>query len=75
MYWVLGGGLAAAAGGKIVGEQVRVERATLFQNRDYPVLNEYRAMLGGLFGRMFGLSGSGLDRVFPGVQAQDLGLV
>lgn len=75
VYWVLGGGLAAAAAGKLVGEQIRVEGATLFQNRDYPVLNEYRALLAALFGRMFGLSSAELDRVFPGVQARDVGLV
>ena len=75
VYWVLGGGLAGAAGGKVLGEQVSVERATLFQNRDYPVLNEYRAVMAGLFGRMFGLSGNELDRVFPGVQAHDIGLI
>jgi uncharacterized protein (DUF1501 family) len=75
VYWVLGGGLAAAAAGKVVGEQVRIDRSTLFQNRDYPVLNEYRAVLAGLFGRMFGLSATELDRVFAGVQARDIGLV
>jgi uncharacterized protein (DUF1501 family) len=75
VYWVLGGGLAASAGGRIVGEQVGVEREHLFQDRDYPVLNEYRAVLGGLFERMYGLSPAQLDRVFGGVAARDLGLV
>ncbi len=28
----------------------------LFQDRDYPVLNEYRAVLGGLFASLWGLS-------------------
>ena len=74
VYWVLGGGLAASAAGKVIGTQIQVDRATLFQNRDYPVLNEYRAVLAGLFARMFGLSGVDLDRVFPGVQSRDLGL-
>ena len=74
VYWVLGGGLGAA-GGKVAGEQVALERNALFQNRDYPVLNEYRAVLAGLFGRMFGLSSAELDRVFAGVQAKDIGLV
>ena len=45
VYWVLGGGIH---GGRVVGDQVRVEQNTLFQNRDYPVLNEYRAVFGGL---------------------------
>ena len=32
-------------GGRIVGEQLKIEQATLFKNRDYPVLTDYRAML------------------------------
>src|ERR1700689_3297706 len=38
VYWVLGG---AINGGRIAGEQQRLERNTLFQDRDYPVLNDY----------------------------------
>ena len=72
VYWVLGG---SVRGGRIVGEQVRVERATLFQDRDLPVLNEYRAVLAGLFRRQFGLSGAQLDQVFGGVAPRDLGLL
>ncbi|HEY4079324.1 MAG TPA: DUF1501 domain-containing protein [Burkholderiaceae bacterium] len=71
VYWVLGG---AVRGGQIVGEQVPVDAAHLFQNRDYPVLNEYRAMLAGLFGRLYGLSPSQLGQVFADVPARDIGL-
>jgi uncharacterized protein (DUF1501 family) len=72
VFWVMGG---SVRGGRIVGEQVAVRPETLFQNRDYPVLNEYRAVLGGLFGRMYGLSAARLDRVFPGAMARDTGLL
>jgi uncharacterized protein (DUF1501 family) len=72
VYWVLGG---AIRGGRVVGEQVRVEQSTLFQDRDYPVLNEYRTMFGGLFARLYGLSAGQLDRVFAGVRPRDIGLV
>jgi uncharacterized protein (DUF1501 family) len=72
VYWVLGGGLK---GGKVVGEQVKVEQATLFQNRDFQVLNDYRAVLGGLFARQYGLSVAQLDQVFAGVKPRDLGLL
>jgi len=72
VYWILGG---AIRGGRVVGEQVRVEQGTLFQDRDYPVLNEYRTMFGGLFARLYGLSSGQLDRVFAGVRPRDLGLV
>ncbi|HJV80446.1 DUF1501 domain-containing protein [Noviherbaspirillum sp.] len=72
VYWVLGG---SVRGGRIAGEQVRVEQTTLFQDRDYPVLNEYRAVLGGLFARMYGLRAAQLEHVFAGVKARDIGLV
>ena len=72
VYWVLGG---SVRGGRVAGEQVRVQASTLFQNRDYPVLNEYRAMFGGLFARIYGLDAAQLDRVFPGTPPQDLGLI
>ena len=71
-YWVLGGGVR---GGAVVGPQLKVERAALLQDRDYPVLTDVRSFLGGLFGRMFGLSTSDVDRVFPGAAPADLGLV
>ncbi|WP_136419213.1 DUF1501 domain-containing protein [Herbaspirillum sp. ST 5-3] len=72
VYWVLGG---SVRGGRIAGEQVRVEQTTLFQDRDYPILNEYRAVLGGLFARMYGLRSAQLERVFTGVKDRDIGLV
>jgi uncharacterized protein (DUF1501 family) len=76
VYWVLGGGLDAQAGGRVVGEQLALTQpAALFQNRDHPVLNEYRAVFAGLFARMYGLSPAQLDHVFGGVSAKDLRLV
>jgi uncharacterized protein (DUF1501 family) len=71
-WWLLGG---AVRGGRIAGEQVRIERATLHQDRDWPVLNEYRAMLGGVFARLYGLDAARLESVFPGARPRDLGLV
>jgi len=72
VYWVLGGGIK---GGRVAGEQVAVDQAHLFQNRDYPVLTDYRALLGGLIARIYGLDQSGLQRVFASVQPRDLGLL
>ncbi len=72
VYWVLGGGVR---GKRIAGEQLQVAPSTLFQNRDFPVLNEYRAVLGGLFARQFGLNAGQLDQVFAGVTPRDIGLL
>ena len=71
VYWVLSGGLRAQP---VTGEQAAVDAASLFQNRDLPVLNDYRAVLGGLLARQFGLSARALDTVFPGAKPRDLGL-
>jgi uncharacterized protein (DUF1501 family) len=72
VYWVLGGGIN---GGMIAGEQREVNRATLLQDRDFPVLNDYRAVLGGLFRTMWGLSPGQTGRIFPQVSPKDLKLV
>lgn len=71
VYWVLGGSVK----GGVRGEQQRLAAGTLFQDRDYPVLNEYRAVLSGLFMRQFGLRAAQADRVFAGVQPRDIGLL
>jgi len=71
VYWVLGGSIN---GGRIVGAQQRVTQATLFQDRDFPVLNDYRAVLGGLFRSMWGLSPAQSAHVFPNAPV-DLKLV
>jgi uncharacterized protein (DUF1501 family) len=72
VHWLLGGSIN---GGRIAGEQSRVEKNALFQDRDYPVLNEYRALYGGLFASLWGLSGDQLQRVFPGSTPANLRLV
>jgi uncharacterized protein (DUF1501 family) len=72
VYWVLGGALQ---GGRMVGEQVALSPGTLNQNRDLPVLTDYRSLLGGMFTRIYGLDTARLERVFPNAMPQDLGLV
>jgi uncharacterized protein (DUF1501 family) len=68
---VLGG---AINGGIIAGEQRAVSRRTLFQDRDYPVLNDYRAVLGGLFRSLWGLSNDQNANIFAGTAPIDLKL-
>ena len=72
VHWVLGG---KVNGGRIAGEQVAVSQSNLFQNRDYPVLNNYRDVLGGTIKRVWNLSGNQLQTVFPGANPRDLQLV
>jgi uncharacterized protein (DUF1501 family) len=72
VYWVLGG---AVKGGRIAGEQQRVDRGSLFQDRDFPVLNDYRAVLGGLFRTLWGLSAEQNARIFQQAAPVDLKLV
>ena len=70
VHWLLGGNIN---GGRMAGEQARVAATSLFQDRDYPVLNEYR--LGGLFRTLWGLSTDQVQRVFPGSTPINLQLV
>jgi uncharacterized protein (DUF1501 family) len=72
VYWVLGG---AVNGGAIAGEQQAVNRSTLLQDRDFPVLNDYRAVLGGLYRSLWGLSSDQCARIFPQAAPLDLRLV
>ena len=71
-YWVLGGGIS---GGRIAGAQRSVGYSALLENRDLPVLNDYRALLGGLFARLWGLPADRIDKVLPQAAPTDLGLV
>jgi uncharacterized protein (DUF1501 family) len=72
VYWILGGGVR---GGRIAGPQVRADEAHLFLNRDYPVLTDYRGLLGGLFRRLYGLDQASLRRIFPSADPADLALL
>jgi hypothetical protein len=47
----------------------------LAKNRDYPVLNKYRAVRGGLFRRIYGLGDDRLQKIFPDVKLKELTLV
>ncbi|MBS0392992.1 MAG: DUF1501 domain-containing protein [Proteobacteria bacterium] len=71
VYWVLGG---AVRGGRIAGSQVPIVPGSLFQDRDYPVLNPYRGVLAGLFRTLWDLTPAQLERILPGAPALDLGL-
>ena len=71
-YWVLGGNIK---GGQIAGRQVAVTQANLFQNRDWPVLNDYRSLIGGVLQKSYGLGQAQLGTIFPAASPQDLSLI
>jgi uncharacterized protein (DUF1501 family) len=70
--WVLGG---AVRGGAIRGEQAGLKSGDLHEDRDVPVLNEYRGVLGGIFQKLYGLGREDLADIFPQASVVDLGLV
>ncbi|MFT3976835.1 MAG: DUF1501 domain-containing protein [Sphingomonas bacterium] len=72
IYWVMGGGVS---GGRMAGEQVALSPATLNQGRDLPVLTDYRALIGGIVQRQYGLGAERLATLFPDTKPRDLGLV
>jgi uncharacterized protein (DUF1501 family) len=72
IYWVLGG---SVKGGRIAGPQVAVTQANLFQDRDWPVLTDYRALIGGLLRKGYGLNQAQLAQIFPAAQPVDLALI
>jgi uncharacterized protein (DUF1501 family) len=72
VYWVLGGGVK---GGRIAGRQVEVSEANLFQNRDWPVLNDYRALIGGVLKSAYGFETTQLSTIFPAAEPVDLALI
>jgi uncharacterized protein (DUF1501 family) len=74
VWWVAGGGLSGASPGRPVrGEQVAITATTVHQDRDLPVLNDWRAWVGGLLQRQFALDGRALATVFPEATTVDLG--
>jgi uncharacterized protein (DUF1501 family) len=72
VYWVLGG---QVRGGRFAGPQVAVTRANLFQDRDWPVLTDYRALIGGLLRKSHGLSPAQLGEIFPSAEPAELQLI
>lgn len=71
-YWVMGGGVR---GGRFTGPQVKLAPETLNQNRDLPILTDYKAFFGGLFSRLYGLKSDALQRIFPATTPVDLTVV
>jgi uncharacterized protein (DUF1501 family) len=72
VYWVLGGKIN---GGRFLGDQIAVTQASLFQDRDYPVLNEYRGALAALFQQIYGLSPTQIQKVFPQAVPKNIAFV
>ena len=72
-FWILDG---AVQGGRIAGEQVAVGPKTLNQDRDLPVLTEYRGHAArALQAPLRPPNDARLDVVLPRGRTQDLGLL
>jgi uncharacterized protein (DUF1501 family) len=69
VYWVAGGSIS---GGRIAGRQQPVTRAGLFQDRDLPVLNDYRGLLAAVMRRQWNLSAAQIETVFPEIDARTI---
>lgn len=61
--WVLGGGIN---GGRLAGDMTDLTPNSLFQQRDTPLLNDYRSVLADLMRGMYGLTSGQLGLIFPG---------
>jgi uncharacterized protein (DUF1501 family) len=59
VYWVTGGGVR---GGAFAGDQVQVTQANLNEDRDYPVLTDYRRPLPAHVRAKAGSAGGGVPR-------------
>ena len=73
VYWVLGGTDPWRPHRRAAGRAS--PQANLFQDRDWPVLNDYRALIGGVLRKSYGLNQSQLGDIFPSAQPADLQLV
>ena len=71
--WVLGG--SVVRGGKVAGRQAALNDNNLYQNRDLPVLNDYRAVVASVLSRCLALNREQLQTVLPGVTIEEYGLV
>jgi uncharacterized protein (DUF1501 family) len=71
VYWILGGGVP---GGQVVGGSQRITAQSLLQNRDYPVLHDYRHVFANLFQKMYGLNQEKISQIFPGLGASSFQL-
>jgi uncharacterized protein (DUF1501 family) len=69
---LLGGSIV---GGKISGEMIDINPNTLFQNRDLPIINDYRAVISNILARMYGLNKEQLNTIFPGVNQQNFDVI
>jgi uncharacterized protein (DUF1501 family) len=62
--FLLAGG--AISGGKMLGDFPGLQASALHENRDLPVLADWRSLLGAVAADTFGFGPSQLDRIFPG---------
>ncbi len=64
VVWVLGGHIK---GGKILGEWEELNEKTLHEDRDLPVLNDYRNIFASIFTNYWDMNKTDIQKIFPGL--------
>jgi uncharacterized protein (DUF1501 family) len=72
--WVMGGGLARSAGGRVLGPWPGLERSARFEGRDLAITTDYRAVFGAMVAQHLRFSDAQLAGVFPGYGGGVMGL-
>ena len=68
VMWLLGG---AIRGGKVYGEWQGLDRSVLYENRDLPVVTDFREILSLTLQQHLSISEDGLSRIFPGYKSSN----
>ncbi len=68
VMWLLGG---AVRGGKVYGEWQGLNRSVLYENRDLPVMTDFREILSLTLQQHLAISEDGLSRIFPGYSSSN----
>lgn len=71
VVWVLGGDIN---GGKVTGEWNGLSAKTLHENRDLPVLNDYRSIISQILKQKLELTNNQLNTIFPGYSYKNFGI-
>jgi len=72
VYWVLGG---AVRGGKLAGDQVKINQYTLNDQRELRTISNYRSILANVISRIFQINQTSIYKIFPNEKTQYFELI